>query len=224
MGHLCTVSERCPQWERTGRWAGGRPSCEKTKAPLPLGRCSPKPGLLACWELAMDFYPHLPPRAGPLIKWPWQLQIPVLGSLCYIVGVFGDLKGSVIRNLLQHGAMFETKPEDDFIYNCNRYKLLHDSWDIRMSHFCTVWIKLSLTRPPLSELARSSVVAIWSSLPFPDYLRQLRGDGVGKGCVLSWGTVQVSVVAFPLARCPHHLSGVLTSLKQESDQLVQVLP
>lgn len=139
------------------------------------------------------------------------------------MGVFGDLKGSVIRNFLQHGDVFETKPEDDFIYNCNRYELLHDSWDIK----CPISVLygsnyLSLGHPCLNwqEAHRGHLVLS----PFSRLSKAVRGDGVGKGCVLSWGKVQVSVVVFPLARCPHHLSGVLTSLKQDSDQLVQVLP
>lgn len=39
-------------------------------------------------------------------------------------------------------------------------------------------------------------MAIWGSFPFPDHMKQLRGDGTGRWCTPSWGRVQASVVAF----------------------------
>lgn len=113
------------------------------------------------------------------LKGSLRLQIPVLNSPLLHCMSTGDSKGSVIRNFLQYWDVLETKPGDDFNYNHNKYELLHNSWDTRMSHFCIIWIKLFLTLPPLPDLARSSVVAIWGSCPFWDYLRQLAGDRKG---------------------------------------------
>lgn len=94
-----------------------------------------------------------------------------------------DLKHSVTRNFVQHCDVLEAKLEGDsqFIIvtgmDCSMSPAIQG-----MSYFSVVWIRLSLTGPPLSEWAGSSVVAIWGPSSFPDQLRQCRGDK-GRGRV-----------------------------------------